>query len=93
MPLLPLVYQVLQNFLGFYSLLLLIRLLLSWFNMDWSNAPLSWLRQITDPFLNVFRGIIPTMGGMDFSPMLALILIRVIQQVVLPFVFSFLIPV
>ncbi len=93
MPLLPLVYQVLQNFLGFYSLLLLIRLLLSWFNMDWSNAPLSWLRQITDPFLNVFRGIIPTMGGMDFSPMLALILIQVIQQVVLPFVFSFLIPV
>lgn len=88
MPFLLLTYQVLQNFLSLYSLLLIVRILLGWFNVDWSNAPFSWLRQITDPFLNVFRGILPTMGMMDFSPILAFMLLRLIQQVALPFLFG-----
>jgi YggT family protein len=36
--------------------------------------------QITDPYLNIFRSIIPPMGGMDFSPILGFILLNLIRQ-------------
>ena len=60
-------------FLQLYIVLLLIRVLLSWFpTIDWSRAPFSILSQLTDPYLNIFRSLIPPLGGIDFSPILAL---------------------
>jgi YggT family protein len=56
---------------------LIARILLSWFpNLNWGNPPLSFLSQVTDPYLNIFRSIIPPLGGMDFSPMLAIFLLQ-----------------
>jgi hypothetical protein len=52
--------SVLSRTLEIYSLILLVRVLLSWFpNMDWSNPVLSTVSSITDPYLNAFRGLIP----------------------------------
>ena len=49
----------------FYYLLIIIRIFLSWIpNIDWLSQPFAALRSITDPFLNIFRGIIPPIGGM-----------------------------
>ncbi len=80
--LLPLLVQTLLTFITIYSGLLLVRILLSWFpNINWFDPPFSILSQITDPYLNIFRNIIPPLGGLDFSPILALILLQVIQQV------------
>ena len=39
--------------------------------IDWSNGVLSALTSITDPYLNIFRGIIPPIGGFDISSLLA----------------------
>ena len=60
----------------FYYLLIIIRIFLSWIpNIDWLSQPFAALRSITDPFLNIFRGIIPPIGGMlDISPILLQIL-------------------
>jgi YggT family protein len=78
---LPLLIQPLVTFIGIYTALLFIRILLSWFpSIDWVNPPFSILSQLTDPYLNVFRNIIPPLGGLDFSPILALLLLQVIQQ-------------
>ena len=53
---------------------------MTWFpGIDWSNGILSALTSITDPYLNIFRGIIPPIGGFDISSLLALILFQVIQ--------------
>jgi YggT family protein len=38
------------------------------------------LSQLTDPYLNIFRSIIPPLGGIDFSPILALLLLQGVQQ-------------
>ncbi|MBW4657914.1 MAG: YggT family protein [Drouetiella hepatica Uher 2000/2452] len=66
-------------FLNAYLVLLLIRILLSWFpNINWLSPPFSILSQLTDPYLNLFRSIIPPLGGIDFSPMLAFLLLNVI---------------
>lgn len=69
------------QFLQIYMVLLIIRILLSWFpNVDWYRAPFSVLSQLTDPYLNLFRSIIPTLGGIDFSPILAFLLLNFVSQ-------------
>lgn len=74
-----LLITVLAQFITYYSFLLIIRVLLTWFpNINWYNQPFAALSQITDPYLNLFRSIIPPLGGMDFSPMLAIILLQIV---------------
>ena len=74
------IFSVLGQTLSIYSFILIIRILLTWFpGIDWSNGILSALTSITDPYLNIFRGIIPPIGGFDISSLLALILFQVIQ--------------
>ena len=74
------IFAVLGQTLSIYSFILIIRILLTWFpGIDWSNGILSALTSITDPYLNIFRGIIPPIGGFDISSLLALILFQVIQ--------------
>jgi YggT family protein len=78
-----LVAQTFAQFLSIYTVLLIIRILLSWFpNLDWSNPLLSGLCQITDPYLNLFRSIIPPIGGMDFSPILAFFVLQFVSRAV-----------
>ena len=65
----------LSTFLSIYTALLFIRILLSWFpNIDWSNPICSALYQLTEPYLNLFRSIIPPIGGLALSAMLAILL-------------------
>lgn len=69
--------NAIATFLNIYMILLLIRILLSWFpNVSWSNPVFSTLSQLTDPYLNLFRSIIPPLGGIDFSPILAFLLLQ-----------------
>ncbi|MEH2013735.1 YggT family protein [Nostoc sp.] len=74
-----LLITTLATFIQIYTVLLIIRVLLTWFpTINWYNQPFSALSQITDPYLDLFRRIIPPLGGMDFSPMLAIILLQVL---------------
>jgi YggT family protein len=62
----------LAKFLEIYLYLMIARVLLSWFpNINWYDPPFSILSQLTDPYLNLFRSIIPPLGGIDFSPLIA----------------------
>ena len=65
----------------FYYILLIVRIFLTWIpNIDWEQTPFNWVRAVCDPFLNIFRGIIPPIGGMlDISPILAIILLNILQ--------------
>ncbi|OMO86478.1 hypothetical protein COLO4_21143 [Corchorus olitorius] len=64
------------NFLNIYNTLLVIRLVLTWF----PNSPpaiVSPLSTLCDPYLNIFRGIIPPLGGtLDLSPILAFLVLN-----------------
>lgn len=71
----------LATFLQIYLYLLLARVLLSWFpNINWMNPPFSILSQLTDPYLNLFRSIIPPLGGLDLSPILGFVLLQILQS-------------
>lgn len=71
---------VLIQTLSIYTLVLFVRVLLSWFpNLDWSSPILSGVRSITDPYLNAFRGLIPPIGGLDLSAIVAFLALQLIQ--------------
>lgn len=59
------------NFLQIYNLVITARILLSWFPQAQSIGALQPVFGITDPYLNLFRGLIPPIGGLDLSPILA----------------------
>jgi YggT family protein len=62
--------QAVSTFLSIYTVLLIIRILLSWFpNVDWFNPPFSVLSQLTDPYLNLFRAFIPPLGASIYPPL------------------------
>ncbi|GCE65398.1 YggT family protein [cyanobiont of Ornithocercus magnificus] len=84
MDILATILQVLAKTLQIYSLVLIVRVLLSWFpNLDWGNPVLSTVSSITDPYLNAFRGLIPPIGGIDLSSILAFIALSLMQQLLL----------
>ncbi|KAJ4833609.1 hypothetical protein Tsubulata_022457 [Turnera subulata] len=64
------------NFLNIYNTVLVVRLVLTWF----PNTPpaiVSPLSTLCDPYLNIFRGIIPPLGGtLDLSPILAFLVLN-----------------
>jgi len=66
--------QGLATFFQIYSALIFVRILLTWFpNVDWSNPIFSTIAQLTDPYLNLFRSIIPPLGGIDLSAIVAIL--------------------
>ena len=46
-----------------------------------TDAVLQFLRDVCEPFLRLFRRLIPGIGGIDFSPILAIITLQVIDRV------------
>jgi len=73
--------DVLARTLSIYTVILVVRVLLSWFpNLDWSNPLLATVSSITDPYLNLFRGLIPPLGGLDLSAILAFTALTLVQS-------------
>lgn len=76
--------NTLATFLQIYLFLMFIRILLSWFpNINWYDPPFSVLSQLTDPYLNLFRSFIPPLGGIDFSPIIAIFVLQIGAQLLL----------
>jgi YggT family protein len=70
------------------SLLILARILMSWLPMagiriDPYNPIVRFLIDTTDIFLEPFRRLIPPVMGMDFSPIIAILALSMVQQLVL----------
>nr|BDA97824.1 hypothetical protein [Chroomonas collegionis] len=77
---------ILSSFIGFlqiYLILLLIRVSLSWFpNVNWYSQPFYSLSRLTDPYLRIFRGIIPPLLGIDLSALLGFIFLQCVLQII-----------
>jgi YggT family protein len=72
--------DLLLTILGFA---IIIRALLSWVSIDPYNPLVQILFQITEPILAPLRRIIPPIGGMmDITPIVALIILQVLQAII-----------
>ncbi|MFH1140782.1 MAG: YggT family protein [Chloroflexota bacterium] len=76
---------ILINYIGtFLYIAIFARVLLSWFPQVSTTNPLVQLVfTVTEPILSPIRRLLPRMGMFDLSPMIALILVGVIQSVLL----------
>ena len=72
-------------FIFVYILLILVYILSSWIRLPyspWLNRIQRFLYDVCEPYLRLFRRIIPPLGPLDLSPMGAIIVLYVIQGVV-----------
>lgn len=75
------VIQIVSFALSVYQIILLGRVLLSWIpNMDYRNPIVRFLYAATEPILEPIRRMLPSTGGMDFSPLIVFLGIAVINQ-------------
>ena len=82
--------QIIAQTLQIYSFVLIVRVLLTWCpNVDMGNPVLSTVSSITDPYLNAFRGLIPPLGGLDLSAILAFVALSLMQQLLVSASYAF----
>jgi len=74
-----------------YAILILLNILIGWmpripFYSRWFRAVLDFITETTDPYLNLFRRVVPSVGGagfaLNFAPVVALIVLFVVEAVV-----------
>ena len=73
---------VVNNLFQIYFWLILVRCLLSFVtSIDWYKQPFQGLRDVTDLYLDIFKKIVPPFNGIDFSPIVAIIALQVINYI------------
>lgn len=66
-----------------YILLLFVRIVASWVPDLQRYRIMHFVAFYTDPYLNLFRRIIPPLGAMDFSPIIALFVLSIVKNAIL----------
>jgi YggT family protein len=80
--LIALVGHIIFGALSFYELLIFMRIIFSWGQVSYGNRLMRFLVRATDPLLVPLRRIIPPLGMMDISPIVAFIIIWLFKQAV-----------
>jgi len=65
------------------TLIVIARALLSWFDPGMRSSVGKILVDITEPMLAPIRRMIPSAGGLDFSPIILIILLQFIERIIL----------
>jgi YggT family protein len=68
-----------------YTLVILLYILSSWVRLPysiWLNRIQRFLYDVCEPYLRLFRRVLPSFGGLDFSPMVAVIVLWIVEQIV-----------
>ena len=90
---LGLLYDVIDNvesflrvFVYVYSLLILAFIITSWVRLPysvWLNRIQRFLYDVSEPYLRLFRRLLPSMGPLDLSPMIGIIVLVIFGQVLI----------
>ncbi|MBQ3310896.1 YggT family protein [bacterium] len=80
------IIHAINNLFYFFYILIIIRIFLTWIpTIDWESQPIKVITLMTDWYLDLFKRIIPPFSGLDFSPIIALIALQIIQVVLTGF--------
>jgi YggT family protein len=72
-------------FILVYVLILFAYILLSWFKLPyspWLNRVQRFLFDVSEPYLRIFRRLLPPFGGLDLSPMIAIFALFALDLVI-----------
>ena len=78
----PLIGYLLHGLLSLYNLAIFVLVIFFWFRVSYSNRLMRFLVTITEPFLGPLRRLIPLVGGFDISPIIALVIIQILQRAI-----------
>ena len=70
-------------FIGVYTLMILAFIITSWIRLPyspWLNRIQRFLYDVCDPFLRLFRRVLPPLGPLDLSPVVAVIVLFALQR-------------
>lgn len=62
-----------------YTLIIFGTVIISWIQLPPSHPIASFLHSVTEPLLGPIRQLLPAMGGIDFSPFVLLIAVRLVR--------------
>ncbi len=74
--------MILLNLIDLYSLVVLVAVVLSWIQLPHGNPIVGIVNTLTEPLLAPIRGLLPAMGGLDFSPLILLFLLQILKRLV-----------
>lgn len=78
-----------NDLFNIYFWIIIVRIFLTWIpNIDWENQFIKAISICSDLVLNPFRRIVPPMGGLDFSPIIALLFLQFLQFTVVKILFA-----
>lgn len=69
-----------------YTLMLFARVIGAWFPNFQQFSMMRFVNYYTDPYLNIFRKVIPPVGMLDLSPLMAFFALRFLEKILLAFV-------
>ena len=75
-----------QVFIWVYVLLIFAYVLMSWVRLPyslWLSRIQRFLYDVVEPYLRIFRRILPPLGPLDLSPMVAVIVLFIAGQIVI----------
>ena len=82
------VYKFIIYLFNFYEYSMLAYILTSWFPQIKNNFIVEFLEAICEPYLKIFRKIIPPFGMLDISPIAALVVLSVIENLIIMLLFK-----
>ena len=74
---------LLRTILYIYLFIIIIQVIISWINPNTYNPITTIMYQISEPILKPIRQFIPSSGGLDFSPLVALIIINLLMILII----------
>ena len=74
------VLSVISILLNFYYMILIFSVLVSWLRLDPYHPVRRFLDALTEPILQPIRAVLPQTGMMDFSPLVAMLIVFALQQ-------------
>lgn len=79
---------LIKDLINIFWYLIIISAIKSWFNVFVSHPIFSLIDELCEPLYRVVRNILPTFSGIDFSPIILLLLLQLIEVIFLPRIFS-----
>lgn len=73
-------FYILARVIDFYSLLVLVAVVLSWVRLSEDNPLVKITNTLVEPVLDPIRRALPSMGGFDLSPMILLFGLRMLSR-------------
>ena len=71
--------MILINIVDLYSLVVFVAVILSWVKLPPDNPVAGFVNSMTEPVLSRIRQALPSMGGLDFSPMILLVGLQMLK--------------